>query len=151
QNKKPHDPHPTLQDLRKKAQLTQREVAQALGVTTTTIASWESGRKDPHPKLRQIQTLMDLYNCSIHDLANAVKPQTPEQNINLKSIRENILEVSQQEFASMIGIAVSTVSRWERGQGEPAFTPGQFKLLITKLAEKNITLDDLPDDWSLNE
>ncbi|MBT9317684.1 helix-turn-helix domain-containing protein [Leptothoe spongobia] len=71
-----------------------------------------------------------------------------EGNSPLKAIREGLLKISQQEFASMIGIAVSTVSRWERGNGTPVFTPGQFKLIMDKLSEKGVSIKDLPDDWS---
>ncbi|MEM9948868.1 MAG: helix-turn-helix domain-containing protein [Cyanobacteria bacterium P01_D01_bin.36] len=68
----------------------------------------------------------------------------------LKAIRD-LLDVSQQQFASDLGIAVSTVSRWERGQGTPMFTPGQFKTLLSMLERKGVELDDLPDDWSLTK
>lgn len=79
-----------------------------------------------------------------------LEPDGPkvEGNSPLKTIRESLLEMSQQEFASMIGIAVSTVSRWERGSGTPVFTPGQFKLILARVSEKGMSLDDLPDDWS---
>ena len=66
----------------------------------------------------------------------------------LKAIRDE-LDMSQQQFASSLGIAVSTISRWERGQGTPVFTPGQFKILMLKLKEKGIEIEQLPDDWGL--
>ena len=67
----------------------------------------------------------------------------------VKTIREDLLEMSQQEFASWLGIAMSTVSRWENGKGKPMFTPGQFKMLIEKLETLGYQLKDLPDDWSI--
>lgn len=63
----------------------------------------------------------------------------------LKTIRE-ILSMSQQEFASWLGLAVSTVSRWERGIGTPVFTSAQFKKLVGALEPHGYTLKDLPDD-----
>jgi DNA-binding transcriptional regulator YiaG len=63
----------------------------------------------------------------------------------LKTIRE-LLEMSQQDFASWLGIAVSTVSRWERGIGTPMFTAGQFKKLMRELNRFGYSLEDLPDD-----
>jgi DNA-binding transcriptional regulator YiaG len=63
----------------------------------------------------------------------------------LKTIRE-VFEMSQQDFASCLGIAVSTVSRWERGIGTPAFTIAQFKQLLLKLKEHGYKLEDLPDN-----
>ena len=67
----------------------------------------------------------------------------------VKAIR-NLLGMSQPEFAVWLGIGISTVSRWERGQGTPTFTPGQFKMLLDALAKKGISLADLPDDLSFS-
>ena len=71
-----------------------------------------------------------------------------ESDSPLKDIRE-ILDLSQQGFATLIGIAVSTVSRWERGQGTPMFTPGQYQVLEQELLEKGVNIKELPDDWSV--
>lgn len=65
----------------------------------------------------------------------------------LKAIR-NLLGMSQQQFASSLGLAVSTISRWERGQGSPMFTPSQFKVMLSALKEHGVSLSELPDDWS---
>lgn len=73
----------TLVELRKHAGLTQRQVAEALGVTVTTISSWETGLKEPRLDFVQTKKLMELYRCSIDDLANA-----------LESLREKRLEPS---------------------------------------------------------
>lgn len=70
-------------ELRKHAGLTQRQVAEALGVTVTTISSWETGLKEPRLDFVQTKKLMELYRCSIDDLANA-----------LESLREKRLEPS---------------------------------------------------------
>ncbi|MBE9068854.1 helix-turn-helix transcriptional regulator [Leptolyngbya cf. ectocarpi LEGE 11479] len=58
--------------LRERASLTQRQVAEELGVTVTTISSWETGRKEPRLDFRQVEKLMELYSCSISDLADAL-------------------------------------------------------------------------------
>lgn len=63
----------------------------------------------------------------------------------LKTIRE-LLEMSQQDFASWLGLAVSTISRWERGIGQPVFTVKQFKQLLAALEDLGYSLKDLPDD-----
>ncbi len=59
--------------LRINAGLTQRQVAEALGVTETTIRNWESGLREPKPTFSVTQKLMELYNCSISDLVQAVE------------------------------------------------------------------------------
>jgi DNA-binding transcriptional regulator YiaG len=73
----------------------------------------------------------------------------PKGGFTVKTIREDLLKMSQQEFASWLGIAMSTVSRWENGKGKPMFTPGQFKMLAEKLEVIGYQLKDLPDDWSI--
>ncbi|MEO1353826.1 MAG: helix-turn-helix transcriptional regulator, partial [Cyanobacteria bacterium J06635_15] len=46
----------------------------------------------------------------------------------VKKIRE-LLGLSQQQFATLLGVAISTISRWENRKSSPMFTPGQFKIL----------------------
>lgn len=67
-----HSEEITFMDLRKQAGLTQRQVAEALGVTVTTISSWETGLKEPRLDFTQTKKLMELYDCSIDDLAEAL-------------------------------------------------------------------------------
>ncbi len=62
----------------------------------------------------------------------------------MKSIRE-ALGLSQIELSQVLSIHPSTISRWEKGQGEPTFTPGQFKKLVALLAVQGYSLSDLPD------
>lgn len=61
----------------------------------------------------------------------------------LKKLRE-AAGLSQQELASRIGVAVSTLSRWERGKSPAMMTVRQMKLLLKELGK---TLDELPDDF----
>jgi DNA-binding transcriptional regulator YiaG len=62
----------------------------------------------------------------------------------MKSIRE-ALGLSQIELSQVLSIHPSTISRWEKGQGEPTFTPGQFKKLVALLEVQGYSLSDLPD------
>ena len=63
----------TLVNLRKQAGLTQRQVAEALGLTVTTISSWETGVKEPRLDFVQTKKLTELYQCSLDDLAEALE------------------------------------------------------------------------------
>ena len=65
----------------------------------------------------------------------------------MKQIRE-MLGLTQQEFAGRLGVAMSTLSRWENGKGRALLSSGQFKLLLSDLEPHGITLKDLPDDLS---
>jgi transcriptional regulator with XRE-family HTH domain len=58
-----------IKRLRQQANKTQKDVADHLGLTVTTISNWETGRKhlrlDPLQMLKLCQTL----NCSLEELA----------------------------------------------------------------------------------
>lgn len=49
---------PMLRDLRQRAYLHQREVAERVGVSATTVANWETGRK--HPRLAHQRKLAEV-------------------------------------------------------------------------------------------
>lgn len=57
-----------LVELRKKAGVTQKAVADALGVTDHTVRNWEKGREEPRLFIWQVKTLCNLYKCSLEDL-----------------------------------------------------------------------------------
>ena len=63
----------------------------------------------------------------------------------MRRIRE-VLGLTQVGFAQLLSLEPSAVSRWERGQGTPRFTPGQFKVLLERLESHGYTIKDLPDD-----
>lgn len=51
---------------RKRADLTQKEVADILGLDQTTVSRWERGRK--LPRADRLPRIADLYHCSVDDL-----------------------------------------------------------------------------------
>lgn len=63
----------TLVNLRKQAGLTQKQVAEALGLTVATISYWETGVKEPRLDFVQTKKLTELYQCSLDDLAEALE------------------------------------------------------------------------------
>jgi transcriptional regulator with XRE-family HTH domain len=74
----------------------------------------------------------------------------PEENkieSPLKTLRE-LLGFTQLQFANLLGLSPNTVSRWERGEGKPTFTPGQWKKLLAEMARVNLGVENLPDDLS---
>lgn len=66
-----------LIQLRKLKQLTQEDVAEAVGVSRQAIAKWESG--ETMPDLGKCKMLADLFDVSLDDLAN----YEPEENMQL--------------------------------------------------------------------
>lgn len=55
-----------IKDLRKKIGMTQTELANALGVSSVALHSWEVGKKTP--SLARSAQIADILNCSIADL-----------------------------------------------------------------------------------
>lgn len=56
----------TLKSLRTNAGMTQRQAAEAMGVTQGTIYLWEKGKVDP--PFTKLQKLCDLYGCTVDDV-----------------------------------------------------------------------------------
>ena len=69
------------------------------------------------------------------------KSQRQETNSPFKRLRLNV-KLSQEQLAREIGVAVSTIRRWEKGQAEPTMTVAQMKHFC-KAVQKNF--EDLPD------
>ena len=65
-----HEPL-TLMKLREDVGLTQRQLADRLGVTTTTISAWENGRHEPRLTFAQTKLLTEILKCSLEDLVKA--------------------------------------------------------------------------------
>lgn len=51
---------------RKNNNMTQKQVADILGLDQTTISRWEKGRK--LPRAERLTTIAKLYGCNIDDL-----------------------------------------------------------------------------------
>lgn len=67
----------TLMKLREDAGLTQRQLADALGVTVTTISAWENRRHEPRLTFAQTKLLTDVLKCSLDDLVKASQKRSP--------------------------------------------------------------------------
>lgn len=63
----------------------------------------------------------------------------------LKTIRE-ALGLSQQEFATLIGVSITSVSRWERGKTPATFTISQMRAFLKAVEPLGLDINTLPDD-----
>ncbi|MFM6073039.1 MAG: helix-turn-helix transcriptional regulator [Dolichospermum sp.] len=59
-----------ITNLRKRAGLTQRQIALILGLTDLTVRNWESGRSRMKLEPNQMLLLCKTLNCSLEQLAN---------------------------------------------------------------------------------
>jgi transcriptional regulator with XRE-family HTH domain len=73
---KANDNQLTLAKLRERAGLTQRQLAEALGVTTTTISSWERGLKEPRPNFAQVKQIIEALQCTLDELVEATSKKS---------------------------------------------------------------------------
>lgn len=64
-----------LVELRKKNNLSQKELANLLCVSQQTISFWESGTRTP--KLRHAMLLCDNFNVSIEEIIKLFSPMGP--------------------------------------------------------------------------
>lgn len=66
--------------LRKRANKTQRQVAETIGRKVTTISDWERGKTKPHLSFSEVKKLMQLFNCTIDDLIEAFECNPSKEN-----------------------------------------------------------------------
>ena len=58
----------SFREVRKKHNLTQKDVANKLGTSRVTVARWECGFNNP--KLETLKKLAKLYGCTTDELIN---------------------------------------------------------------------------------
>jgi DNA-binding transcriptional regulator YiaG len=54
--------------------LTQKQVADALGITVQTVSNWEVGRAEPKLTIRQFKALLKVVQCSVDELPDDLGP-----------------------------------------------------------------------------
>jgi DNA-binding XRE family transcriptional regulator len=76
-------------DLRKRAGVTQKELATTLGVTDHTVRNWEKGREQPRLFIWQVKALCQKLNCSLDELPDDFSTeQSAETARNSSSAQE---------------------------------------------------------------
>lgn len=108
-DRKNNDNRLTLAQLRQRAGLTQRKLADILDVTIKTVSAWERGEHEPCLTLTQTKKLVDGLQCSLDELIAAMgrENQTGEDEprytfAQTKRLTE-ILECSLDELVTVMG------------------------------------------------
>ena len=61
----------SFMELRKKAGVTQRQIANALDVRQGTVSDWETGKHMPRLSPSEMLVLTEMLKCSLTELAQA--------------------------------------------------------------------------------
>lgn len=59
---------------RKKAGLSQADVAEALGISSASVCQWETGKTMPDP--RKLPKIAEILNCTVDEL---LSPDAPKE------------------------------------------------------------------------
>jgi transcriptional regulator with XRE-family HTH domain len=104
---------------RQELRLTRADLAAALGVSQSSVVSWELGYRVPAPA--QLTRMAEVLSVDAASLAAALPPRrstTPLGELILARQRE--LGLRSADLARLTGTSESTVSRWVRGRSRPA-------------------------------
>lgn len=106
-----------LKEARKHAKMTQKEVAEYIGISQNTYSYWENGRNNVDSE--SIKKLADLFGVSVdylldRDMIDEVNPETL-QIAKRVTERRTELNITREELAEKIGVSKSTMQRYESG------------------------------------
>lgn len=98
-----------LQSLRKKAGLSQEELANQLGVSRQAVSKWESGIS--YPEMDKLILMTRLFKCSLDDLVNdEIKEPIIEDNIKKKQKSvDSLLEFITKSISMFNSMKLSSV------------------------------------------
>ena len=135
-----------LKALRKKAGLTQEELADVLGISYMTVRRWEAGKASP--RVEDIPSIAQALGVPEADLldTNASIPF----GANLKALRRKA-GLTQSQLADKIGVSLLTLFRWEKDERQPRMS--EIKALAKALGVSEAELlHESPSnsgDWTI--
>ena len=77
-----------VKELRKAADMQQKELALAVGVAAPTVSEWEHQKKDPSGE--RLQKLAEIFKVDPMIILGAGRPETPEEQDEAWVIRERM-------------------------------------------------------------
>lgn len=122
-----------LKELRKMANLTQIEIAEALNISQPAYVEWEKGRTQPTPD--KFPLIAKVLNTSIDYLLQGAPNENRLANFQGKTLGERLVflrknaGLTQAEVADRLQVGQNSYSNWENGVRTPIYP------IIEKLAE----------------
>ena len=101
---------------RKNAGLTQKELAQKMGLSFQSIAQWENDLRKP--KIETLKKIADALECPIDIFTtDDFDEEIPPPALISKKIHDcrTAAGLTQQELAEKIGLDGATIGKYERG------------------------------------
>lgn len=107
-----------IKKLRDDIEMTQDDLALSLGVARATLASWETGRREPDQQTTC--GIADYFNVSVDYLLGRTSIKNVELFIGekLTKLRE-AKDLSVKELAKMVDATESSILDWESGKSKP--------------------------------
>jgi DNA-binding transcriptional regulator YiaG len=108
-----------LRSMRDRLELTQRDLAELVQVSPTTIASWESGSTKPTlENMGALSAVREMTEAEVNSALGREGLSRPLSADEIRAIRLR-LGVSQAKFGKLLGVSTNTVSGWEKGRTSP--------------------------------
>lgn len=112
-----------LKYLRKSEDLSQREIAEILGVKRSTYAGWESGKDImPLPRLNQFANFFHVSLDYLVGISPDIVIITDHQELDKNQVAEQLKTVrlshnlSQEQFATSINTSQANIHKYEKGE-----------------------------------
>lgn len=119
---------------RKARGLIQKAFAAQLGVDQSTLAKWERGDRKPTGLfLSGVLAAIDAKTTTSNAFTSATAIVKPQDGWGHRLLEYRTAQhLSQQQIAARIGVAQTTIARWESGEHHP--TGLWLKALVTELS-----------------
>ena len=111
-----------LKRRRQELGLTQRQLAERLDSTIWAVRGWEENKY--MPKVHHIRKIIMFLGY----VPEEIQPRTPAEQMKLS---RGILGLEQKELADLLGVADTSISRWENGKYPP---PDEYLEKLKSLA-----------------
>lgn len=102
-----------IAELRKLNNLSQRELASAVGVSDISVSKWENGKS--YPTGENLQRLAEVLNCRPADILQDIKKE-PQNSVELSSAEKRLIDVIRELPEDRRDVACLTAELAVRGK-----------------------------------